>query len=471
MDARDGGVITNNDRRAMEPVRQLGTHRKLVSQTEQQKIDRRLALDAIVVPASRSVGNLETAITLARAARSALIILCSHHATAADAHQILASRSFDHALVIDLPDNYSHELLEFRALASIKNELPSACSYYRTNLSTKRNLGLLLALMVGWRRIFFLDDDIRDIGFPDLQSTVAMLARYRTAGMRVTHFPDNSAACHAHRATGGMQDVFLSGSALAVDMQREIGFFPHIYNEDWLFFYDDVASGQLGNSARRITQLHYDPFADPQRAAWQEFGDVLAEGLYALLDRGLGVKHATREYWDDFLHARQTFLRAILRRADTAKWEMKDQILLSIKAALECSVTIEPRTLERYIQLWRRDLGHWQQQVAAIGDIYPLKIALRDLGLEESAYGRAADVAHLRQGFDPEEVPTTPYELRDLFDLLGCGAAEDDLNFPNLRKPRRSRREGIIPHHGSPKVRQGGIVAATRRGFRLPGRA
>ena len=151
-----------------------------------------------------------------------------------------------------------------------RSELPAACSYYTTNLSTKRNVGLLLSRMVGWRRIFFLDDDIRDIGYPDLQSTVSMLARYRTAGMRVTEFPDNSAACHAHRATRGAQDVFLSGAALAVDMQHDIGFFPDIYNEDWLFFYDDVASGQIGSSARKITQLRYEPFADPRRAAWQE---------------------------------------------------------------------------------------------------------------------------------------------------------------------------------------------------------
>ena len=122
-----------------------------------------------------------------------------------------------------------------------------------------------------------------------------------------------------------------------------IGFFPDIYNEDWLFFYDDVASGQIGSSARKITQLRYEPFADPRRAAWQEFGDILAEGLYALLDRGLGLEHASCEYWSDFLHARHSFLKAILRRSGTAKWEIREQLLLSVKAALQCSMTIEAR--------------------------------------------------------------------------------------------------------------------------------
>ncbi len=459
-------------RSAAEPIRQLGTHRKLVGRTEQRKIDAGLTLDAIVVPASRRADNLETAITLARAARSALLILCSHQATPVAVHQVLTKRSFDQAIVIDLPDNYGHELLDFGGLASVKKELPAPCSYYTTNLSTKRNLGLLLARMVGWERIFFLDDDIRDIGHPDLQSTVSMLARYRTAGMRVTEYPDNSAACHAHRATGGAQDVFLSGAALAVNTGQNAGFFPDIYNEDWLFFYDDVANGQLGSSPRKITQLRYDPFADPRRAAWQEFGDILAEGLYALLDRGLGLEHATGEYWSDFLHARHTFLKAILRRSGTAKWEIRDHLLLSVKAALDCLAAIEPGVLKRYIQLWRQDLSDWQQRMATIGQAYPLDVALKKLGLERSAYGWATDAARLRPEAVSEGPLTVPYELSDLYELLGRDAIEDGNTTPDPQERTASAMRATFPlHRGSLGVRQSGLVAMTRRAFRKPGRA
>jgi hypothetical protein len=473
--------MTITEPRMAEPVRQNGTHDKLVSRTEQRKINTGLTLDAIVVPASRSAENLETAITLARAARSELLILCSHLATPAEVNRVLAQRSFSRAIVIELPNNYGHELLDFNALASIESELPAACSYYTTNLSAKRNVGLLLARMVGWRRIFFLDDDIRDIGYPDLQSTVSMLARYQTAGMRVTEFPDNSAACHAHRATRGAQDVFLSGAALAVDMQQDIGFFPNIYNEDWLFFYDDVADGQIGSSARRITQLRYDPFADPRRAAWQEFGDIIAEGLYALLDRGLGLKHSTHEYWSDFLHARHTFLKAILRRSGTVEWEKREQLLLSVKAALQCSMTIEPGTIERYLQAWRQDLRDWQQRVGEITQTYPIEVALKELGLERSAYGWAASAAHLRPDAVSKGPPTMPYELSDLFELLGRGAIEDDEPAPNPeeRYGADSTQAGLHVHRGSFGVPQSTFATARLRfrksrhehGQREPGRA
>ena len=45
-------------------VRQLGTHRKLVSQTEHRELKTELKLDAIIVPSSRPVQNLEQAFTL-----------------------------------------------------------------------------------------------------------------------------------------------------------------------------------------------------------------------------------------------------------------------------------------------------------------------------------------------------------------------------------------------------------------------
>ena len=132
--------------------------------------------------------------------------------------------------------------------------------------------------------------------------------------MLVTDFPDNSVVCHAHRQTGAFQDVFISGSVLAVNCPEVTSFFPDIYNEDWLFFYDDARARRLGGSGRNATQLHYDPFGQPSRAECQEFGDALAEGLYALLHLGAGAADATRDYWDHFLAARRQFLADIWSR-------------------------------------------------------------------------------------------------------------------------------------------------------------
>ncbi len=365
-----------------EGVRQHETHSALAGQTGPQDTSRdRLELDAIIVPASRPAEHLDHAVTLARAAGCRLLILCSQQLHSTEARKFLAARSFHEAIVIDLPPGYSHELLYFPGLLSIKDELPQTCSFYATDLSMKRNIGLVLARMLQWRRVFFLDDDIRDIAYPDLQSTVDMLGSFSAVGLWVTDFPDNSIVCHANRMTEGSQDVFVSGAALAVDCEADIGFFPDIYNEDWLFFFDAAAQGQLANSCLKATQLCYYPFEDARRAAWQEFGDVLAEGLYALLHLDLKVQQATRGYWARFLEERRNFLEAILTRSPNVHPDIRSEMVLSVQSALKCMLMIKPDVCDRYVRLWRQDLADWKRRMAGIPAMSSVEEALREMRL------------------------------------------------------------------------------------------
>jgi hypothetical protein len=380
-----------------EGIRQHGTHNPLVGQTGPQHLSlARLDLDAIIVPASRPASHLDHAVTLARLADSWLVVLCSQRLRGEQVWEFLARRSFTKAIVIDLPRGYSHELLDFRALASLEDYLPQACGYYVTDVSMKRNIGLVLARMLRWRRIFFLDDDIRDINYPDLQTTVSMLGSFPAVGMWVTDYPDNSIVCHANRLTEGSQDVFVSGAALAVDCEADIGFFPDMYNEDWLFFFDHASSGRLANSCLKATQLRYDPFADPRRAAWQEFGDVLAEGLYALLHLSLDVRTATREYWTCFLEARRNFLEGVITRAHKADPDIQADMLLSVESALKYSLKITPDLCERYIQLWRQDLMDWKWRAAAIPELSSIEAALHEMQLLPPTRRGTEKIRHFR---------------------------------------------------------------------------
>ena len=376
--ARKAGILMNP---YADAIRQHDTHSTLTPKPQDAPLSQ-LHLDAIVVPASRPAAHLDHAVTLARAARCWLLILCSGRLNSIEAREFLVERSYRKAVAIDLPSDYSHELFHFPELLAINNELPEACDFFSTDLSMKRNIGLAVARMLGWRRIFFLDDDIRDITYPNLQSTVDMLGTFSAAGLWVTDFPDNSIVCHANRETGGSQDVFVSGSTLAVDCAAEIGFFPDIYNEDWLFFFDYVSKGRLANSCLEATQLCYYPFARPQRAAWQEFGDVIAEGLYTLLHLGLEVQQATHDYWAYFLEARRNFLEAIADRASNVlQDDMREEMLASVKEALKCLLNITPELCERYIQAWRKDLADWKRRLAAIPAMPSIEAAILELGL------------------------------------------------------------------------------------------
>jgi hypothetical protein len=367
-------------------VRQHDTHRELVGRlTQPSAAVSAGSLDAIIVPASRPAVNLDHAVTLARAAGCYLVVLCSHEARPDEVEEFLARRSFRKGIVIDLPSGYAHRLLKFAT--SETGNLPAAWGKYVTDLSSKRNIGLLLARMVGWEHIFYLDDDIRDISYSDLSATVSMLKEYHSAGMQVVEFPDNSIVCHAHRETGAFQDVFVTGSALAVHGAKATGFFPKVYNEDWLFFYQEAALRKLGASRLPATQLVYDPFKEPTRAEWQEFGDVLAEGLYGLLHQGKGAEHATRQYWAEFLRERRNFLLAIIRRADQAKPAMQDSIRIAVHEALACSAALKAEDYERYVKLWQGDLREWEQRLVSLPVGLSVEKALKELDLAPSADG------------------------------------------------------------------------------------
>src|SRR5215472_10115973 len=86
-------------------IRQHATHAQLIGHTVPEPVAPHDGpmLDAIVVPASRPAHNLDHAITLARAAKSQLVVLCSHATRPAEVHDLLAARSFSAATVIEIP--------------------------------------------------------------------------------------------------------------------------------------------------------------------------------------------------------------------------------------------------------------------------------------------------------------------------------------------------------------------------------
>src|SRR5262249_7958869 len=139
-------------------------------------------------------------------------------------------------------------------------------------------------------------------------------------GFKVNDYPDNSVVCHANRLAGSVQDIFPGGSALLVDVERCYSLFPPIYNEDWLFLFDAVQARSVA-AAGTLSQVDYRPFAHSNRAATEEFGDVIAEGLYRLIHEGMSVTDATVEYWQDALQRRSRLINHIATQLLRAQGE------------------------------------------------------------------------------------------------------------------------------------------------------
>jgi hypothetical protein len=386
-----GGRESLNLNLLTKGIRQHHTHNPLTGTGPQSALRDGLKLDAIVVPASRTAANLDQAVTLARDLGCWLVILCSGLLDAAAAREYADARSGSWGKVVaaDIPAGYSHELLDFQRLRDIRFGLPLACDYYTTDLSIKRNIGLILARMLKWHRIFFLDDDIRDVTHLHLQDTVDMLGSYSAAGLWIKDFPDNSIVCHANRITGEEQDVFVSGAALAVNCDVELSFFPEIYNEDWLFFFDFASQGKLANSLLEAAQLKYSPFTNWRRAAWQEFGDLIAEGLYSLVHLNLPIEAATHEYWRYFIEARRTFLEGVITRAEAAGSDTPEGLTASVREAVKTLLTIQPELCERYVRAWRDDMADWSSRLNGITEMPSIEAALQELRLTPVTSTRA----------------------------------------------------------------------------------
>jgi hypothetical protein len=262
-----------------------------------------------------------------------------------------------------------------------------------SDLSAKRNIGLLLARLHGWNKIAFLDDDITISRPGDIVRLAAQLDRHQVAGMIVRKHPDNSVVCHARREAGLQQDVFLTGAALGVRCDRlPLSFFPDIYNDDWLFFAREAASRQLPRVGY-ARQPEYDPYARAERAMCEEFGDLLAEGLYALIGEenpslpfGEQLRGATTAYWSRFIEAR----RQVLTETNTLLVGFLDKngdsrrvssAIASLEAAERQLDTITADHCVNFINAWREDLAHWQKFSNAVNNVGSTLEAMDFLGL------------------------------------------------------------------------------------------
>ena len=369
-----------------ESVLQYPTHAELAESNCLPAPSSDTGLDAIIVPAARPAGNLETVVKLATETGARLIALCSFRTHADDVRALLAEHKLPDAAVVEVPQEPNGWILGDFETTRWVHDGPGkgVCGTRNSDLSMKRNTGLLLARMLGWERIFFMDDDIRSVSADTVLSTVSLLGApghgYRTAGMSVKRYPDNSVVCHARREVGEYQDVFVSGSALAVDCRGPFDFFPDLYNEDWLFFYRDAAEERLATPGSLAEQLPYDPFADPQRAADQEFGDVIAEGLYALLHSGLGTMVADEEYWKQFLNQRNKVLDDVTRRLPNLRPQLRGDVSRAIGAAQQVLWAITANMCAQYVTAWQRDLGLWDKVLANLSPASSIQDALGTVG-------------------------------------------------------------------------------------------
>jgi hypothetical protein len=299
-----------------------------------------------------------------------LVVLCSKQTKVEQVAQRVSKTIGARSLIVEIPETWSHRDLPRATSAPtfLKASADRAC-----DLSAKRNIGLLLARLHGWTKIVFVDDDITSLETSNLVGLAKQLENHKVAGMVVHDQFDNSVVCHARRLGGQWQDIFVTGAVMGVHCgDLPLSFFPDIYNEDWFFFVKEAAARDLPNVGR-VTQAWYDPFASPERARREEFGDLLAEGLYALISRQDAslpfkerLRKATKTYWSYFIEARHD----VIADAQAALYSLIDHgenidhplsALNSLEVAESQLANITADLCVSFFNAWRDDQEDWHR--------------------------------------------------------------------------------------------------------------
>lgn len=349
-----------------------GSHRQLLAQIDSVP-PHNARIDAILVPTARPDTYLHDAIGLTASLDCTLVTLCSKNASI-DAAEKRARASGVKLLAIDITRLPAGILPEFETARIV-----AGTKYTRDcDLSLKRNLGLLLSHLIGWKKIFFLDDDIAVPNHEYIKDAAHLLDSFTAVGLNNHGYPDNSAVCHAFRETRGRQETFIGGGALAVSCADTTSFFPDIYNEDWFFLVTAVAN-KLTAATGTIRHQSYDPFANKRRARSEELGDCLAEGLFWLLDRGIAIDKANRHHWRRFLDLRLKFINETIKRARDLEWEAprKARLMSALRAARRTSRSITPEFCLGYLNAWHNDGTLWKEHLDAMASrVHPLPVPL-----------------------------------------------------------------------------------------------
>ena len=319
-------------------------------------------VSAIVVPTIRNPATMRDSLRLSRELRRPVIALCSGWSSAAGVQReaaILKAR----VVAVNVGDR--QVLPRFATDALLEDQRYPRLSR-NNDVSRKRNLGIAVARMLGWRSVLFLDDDITDVTAAAVRTAGGLLAEHNAAALENVGYPDNSVVCHARREAGMTQDTFAGGGAMAVRIDPHTPFFPTVYNEDWLFLVRREAIERVAVCGK-VSQREYDPFLTPERARSEEFGDCLAEGVFALSERDRPAQAANEAYWKAFRLARVRMIEEIIDGLRHHPDEdRRGRMVQALKTARGRCLAIPPRLYVDYLRAQQADLKTWAQFLAGL---------------------------------------------------------------------------------------------------------
>lgn len=260
----------------------------------------------------------------------------------------------------NLPDNVmvlTHFLTEsnrnwFMSLRSSNNPTKQILLDY--DLPLKRNLALHISKLRRYKRVGFLDDDITISSHQVRAATAALGNEFPMAGFYVLDYPDISTSQHiARHLLGDLSETIPGGNCLFFIPDRIHGFFPYIYNEDWMFILENLRTQRFAVLGE-VRQEEHSPWRNPNRVAFEEFGDLVITGILESIEAGGSMypesysfwktQHETRMQWLSELRMKcgeQEFMPAIcaaINQLEQIKPEQCTEFIFSLQCDIKGSI-------------------------------------------------------------------------------------------------------------------------------------
>lgn len=257
---------------------------------------------------------------------------------------------------IDTTKNFQVSFIncsKYETTNKIKNlkTFKSAIFYHNTtnwDLPMKRNFALLHAMQNGFENILLIDDDIEGISKIIFNKGIAALETNNISGCLVEGFADTSVIGHIEQKYGEQYFPFLSGNFLFINLAKTESFFPLIYNEDWLFMIPSINQKKIV-AVDVISQKIYNPFDDISKIKLQEFGEVIAEGLFELISQSRFEDRNEERFWIEYLNYRKSYVKDLFQQADK-------EIIPFLKESLIILEKISPIHCIAFIRDWEEDI-------------------------------------------------------------------------------------------------------------------
>ena len=255
-------------------------------------------IDAVYIPTLGKRPHLLKTIESLQDHSEAIYLLLSHNTP-----DWLKEIERNNVIIIENINNYDETIFSINSSYN-----PSVIFNKQYDIPIKRNYALKHSLENNYKIIGLVDDDIFISKENLIKCKKILTGHADLVGFYALDFPDVSTIDHIERyLIMAPSPVSIGGNCLFLKPKNTVGFFPYIYNEDWIFIFTNLINNKNVVGAGFVNHLRHEPWGSADRIKFEQFGEVIITGLKSRIIESNDIFTSDDTYWTDIYnnyHAR-----------------------------------------------------------------------------------------------------------------------------------------------------------------------